>query len=155
MDNMKIAHQKLLAKIATLTDDGEVDSAVFAEYKDKFVKALDNDLNTSLAVTAIYDVLKAKTNGATKRALLADFDNVLALDLLASAEKLNAAPAAAPTVSSDDPFIREIEELIEARKNAKKEKNYAEADRIRAYLLEKGVTLIDTKEGTSYQVNQG
>ena len=53
---------------------------------------------------------------------------------------------------SDAPFVREIEELIEARKTAKKEKNYAEADRIRAYLLEKGVTLIDTKDGTSYTI---
>ena len=68
-------------------------------------------------------------------------------------EKLNAEKEApAEKAVSDDPFIREIEELIEARKTAKKEKNYAEADRIRAYLLEKGVTLIDTKDGTSYTI---
>ena len=155
MDNAKIAYQKLIARIATLkADDGAIDEAVFAEQKANFVKALDNDLNTSLAVTAVYDVLKAKTNGATKRALLADFDKVLCLNLLENAAKLNeenAAAASERTVSSD-PFIREIEELIEARKTAKKEKNYAEADRIRAYLADKGVTLIDTKDGTTYKI---
>ena len=154
MDNAKVAYNKLIARIATLQkDDGAVDEAVFAEQKANFVKALDNDLNTSLAVTAVYDVLKAKTNGATKLALLADFDQVLCLNLLENAAKLNAETATdAEKPLSDDPFIREIEELIEARKTAKKEKNYAEADRIRAYLADKGVTLIDTKDGTTYKV---
>jgi cysteinyl-tRNA synthetase len=44
--------------------------------------------------------------------------------------------------------------LIVARKEAKKAKNFAEADRIRNYLLEKGVTLIDTREGTTYKIEQ-
>jgi cysteinyl-tRNA synthetase len=154
MDNAKVAYNKLLARIAQLTDDGDLDEAVFAEQKASFVKALDNDLNTSLAVTAIYDVLKAKTNGTTKRALLADFDRVLCLDLLENAAKLNAEKEApAEKTVSDDPFIREIEELIEARAAAKKAKNYAEADRIRAYLADKGVTLVDTKEGTTYKLD--
>ncbi|MBQ9132008.1 MAG: cysteine--tRNA ligase [Clostridia bacterium] len=153
MDNAKIAYGKLIARIAALPEDGEVDAAAFEAQKANFVKALDNDLNTSLAVTAVYDVLKANTNGATKRALLRDFDNVLCLNLLENAAALKkseeADPAAAP---SDDPFIREIEEMILARKEAKKAKNYAEADRIRNVLLEKGVTLIDTKEGTTYRI---
>jgi cysteinyl-tRNA synthetase len=153
MDNAKVAYNKLIARIASLKEDGEVDAAAFEELKAGFVKALDNDLNTSLAVTAVYDVLKAKTNDATKRALLADFDKVLCLNLLENAAKLNAEKEApAEAVKSDDPFVAWIEEQIEARKNAKKEKNYAEADRIRAELLEKGVTLIDTKEGTTYQI---
>ena len=153
MENAKVAYNKLIARIAQLSDDGEIDTAALEELKAGFVKALDNDLNTSLAVTAVYDVLKAKTNGATKRAALADFDQVLCLNLLENAAKLNAEKEApAEKTVSDDPFIREIEELIEARKTAKKEKNYAEADRIRAYLLEKGVTLIDTKDGTSYTI---
>ena len=154
MDNAKVAYNKLLARIAQLTDDGDLDEAAFAEQKARFVKALDNDLNTSLAVTAIYDVLKAKTNGKTKRALLADFDRVLCLNLLENAAKLNAEKdAPAEKTLSDDPFIREIEELIEARAAAKKAKNYAEADRIRAYLADKGVTLVDTKEGTTYKLD--
>ena len=155
MDNAKVAYQKLIARIASLEKAGEVDGAAFENLKAGFVKAMDNDLNTSLAVTAVYDVLKADTNGATKRALLADFDRVLCLNLLENADKLNAEKeaAAAEKTVSDDPFVREIEELIEARRAAKAAKNYAEADRIRAYLADKGVTLIDTKEGTTYKID--
>ncbi len=155
MENARTAYNKLIARIAALKEDGEIDRAAFDEQKANFVKVLDNDLNTSLAVTAIYDVLKAKTNDATKRALLADFDTVLCLNLLQNAAKLNETAekeAAAP--ASDDPLIREIEELIVARREAKAAKNYAEADRIRAYLSEKGVTLIDTKEGTTYKIEE-
>ena len=153
MENARVAYNKLIARIASLKDDGAVDEAALAELKAGFVKALDNDLNTSLAVTAIYDVLKAKTNDATKKAVLADFDTVLCLNLLENAAKLNEAKeekAEAP--ASDDPFIAEIEQLIVARKEAKKNKDFAEADRIRAYLLEKGVTLIDSREGTTYKI---
>lgn len=149
--NAKTAYEKLLARIASLKDDGPVDEAVFAERKDAFVKALDNDLNTSLAVTAVYDVLKAPTNGATKRAILRDMDRVLCLDLIENAEKLNADAPAAP--SADEGLVRWIEEQIEARRAAKAAKNYAEADRIRAELAGRGVTLIDTKDGTTYRVD--
>jgi cysteinyl-tRNA synthetase len=154
MENAKAAYNKLIARIATLKEEGEIDPAVFEEQKAGFVKSLDNDLNTSLAVTAIYDVLKAKTNDATKRALLADFDRVLCLDLLEHAAKLNEEKnvEAAKTPISDDPFVAEIEKLIEERKQAKAAKNYAEADRIRTYLLEKGVTLIDSREGTTFRI---
>ncbi len=154
MDNAKVAYNKLIARIAALDEGGEVDAETFAAQKASFVKALDNDLNTSLAVTAVYDVLKANTNGATKRALLADFDKVLCLNLLENAAKLNADKNAEDEKApSDDPFVREIEEMIEARKEAKKAKNYAEADRIRAELSAKGVTLIDTKDGTTYKID--
>ncbi len=153
MENMKIAYNKLVARISTLKKDGEVDAAAFEELRGGFVKALDNDLNTSLAVTAIYDVLKASTNDATKRALIADFDRVLCLDLLSAADA-QAASAQDEAPATDDPFIREIEELIVARKEAKKAKNFAEADRIRNYLAERGVTLVDTREGTTYKIEK-
>ena len=151
MDNARVAYDKLIARIAALKAEGEIDQAIFDEQKAAFMRALDNDLNTSLAVTAVYDVLKAKTNDATKLALLSDFDRVLCLNLIENAEKKNAQKEE-EAVSNDDPFVKEIEALILARKEAKAAKNYAEADRIRAYLLEKGVTLIDTKEGTTYRI---
>ena len=151
MENAKATYNKLIARIATLEKEGEVDSAAFETLKAGFVKALDNDLNTSLAVTAVYDVLKAKTNDATKRALLADFDTVLCLDLLKQADAL-ASREEEPATASDDPFAAWIEEMIEARRTAKKAKDFAEADRIRAELLSKGVTLIDTREGTTYKI---
>ena len=145
LDNAAGAFSKLLAKIAALKDDGAVDQAKFDEYKARFVEALDNDLNTSLAVTALYDVLKADTNDTTKKALIEDFDRVLSLDL-------TKAQPAEETPDIDPEFAAEIERLIAERAAAKKEKNFAEADRIRAYLADKGVTLLDSREGTTYKI---
>ena len=87
LDNAVVTYNKMIAKIAALKPgDNEVDKTVFDEYKAKFIDAVGNDLNTALAVTAVYDVLKANTNDETKLALLADFDYVLGLDLIAKAD---------------------------------------------------------------------
>ena len=91
-----MAYNKLLSKIAALKDEGEVDRAAFDEYKAKFMAAMDNDLNTSMAVTVLYDVLKAKTNDKTKLALLDSFDTVLGLKLLEKAAALRVKQATAP-----------------------------------------------------------
>ena len=157
LDNAKVTYQKLIQKIATLKEGGEVDTAAFDELKRGFTDALDNDLNTSLAITAVYNVLKAKCSDATKLALLADFDRVLSLNLLETAATIRAAAeaevAAAANEHADDPEAEEIEALIAARAAAKKEKNYAEADRIRAELTQRGITLTDTAQGTKWQRN--
>ena len=68
-------------KVAELKEDGAVDQSVFDSFKDKFQDALCNDLNTSMAITVLYDVVKADTNDATKLALINDFDYVLSLNL--------------------------------------------------------------------------
>ena len=154
LDNAKIAYNKLVARVASLKEGGEVDGAMFSEGKKRFTDALDNDLNTSLAVTALYDVFKMKTNDATKLALIKDFERVLDLGLIEAANKLQAEEKkeeAAPEI--DKELLDYINEKIEARKNAKAEKNYALADAIRAELTAKGITLIDTKEGTKFTLN--
>ena len=151
LDNAAIAYNKIIARLVSLIKDnaGELDGAAFDEYKAKFCAALDNDMNTALGVTAIYDVLKAKTTPATKLALIEDFDKVLGLDLVKTAQKQLDDEKAAEE-ASNDPFIREIEDLIQQRVDAKKAKDYARADAIRAALSAKGVTLIDTPQGTKY-----
>ena len=159
LDNAKIAYGKLIAKIATLKEDGEVDAEAFATLKTRFTDAMDNDLLTSLAVTALYDVLKAKTNDATKLALIADFDRVLSLDLIGHANALRvkmeeeSKKALATPEGVSEELAREVEALIEERKMAKKEKNFARADEIRQYLADKGITLVDTSAGTTYKLS--
>lgn len=148
LDNAAGAYQKLIAKIATLNPgDGTVDEAVFAALKERFVKALDGDLNTSLAVTALYDVLKEKTNDATKLAALKDFDYVMSLNLLDAAQKLRAKEAAEAAESADP----EIDALVAERTAAKKAKNFAEADRIRDELKARGIEIIDTPQGAKWR----
>jgi len=160
LDNAVISYNKLVNRLAQLDEnDGEIDETAFAEGKKKFTDALDNDLNTSLAVTALYDVLKLRTNGKTKLALVADFDKVLSIGLVEAAKKVRDAKKAeevkenaAPEYDMSDPLVVEILDLIEKRKQAKKEKNFAEADRIRDYLAAKGVTLIDDRSGTTFKI---
>ena len=87
LDKAKTAYDKLVARIAALQPgSGAVEEAVAEPLRAKFKAALDNDLNTSLAVTSMYDVLKADANDATKLALLGEFDTVLSLGLLERAE---------------------------------------------------------------------
>jgi cysteinyl-tRNA synthetase len=150
LDNAVVAFNKLIARVAALKPEGEVDEAVLAEYKEKFNKVMGNDLNTSMGVTAVYDVLKAKTNDATKLAALADFDKVLSLNMIEAANALRAkqeAQAAAEAEESDP----EIDALIAERTAAKKAKNFAEADRIRDELLARGIEIIDTRQGTKWK----
>jgi len=147
LDNAAVAYQKLVAKIATLNEIGEVDKEAFAALKERFVGALNGDLNTSLAVTAVYDVLKAKTNDATKLAALKDFDQVLCLNLLQAAEELRSKEAAEAAASSDP----EIDALVLARTEAKNAKNFAEADRIRDELKSRGIEIIDTPQGSKWR----
>ena len=145
LDNAAVTYQKLISKIAALRPDAQeqVDEAAFAALKQRFETALNGDLNTSLAVTALYDVLKAKTNDATKLAALADFDRVLGLNLLAAAEKERKAQPQQETIQNDPAVVP----LLEARAAAKKAKNWAEADRIRDELKSMGYEIVDTPQG--------
>ena len=147
LDNAVVAYNKLITKIASMKDDGEVDQDAFAKLKERFVGALNADLNTSVAVTAVYDVLKAKTNDATKLAALADFDQVLSLNLIAAADALRKKEAEEAAASADP----EIDALVEARTAAKKAKNFAEADRIRDELKARGIEIIDTPQGAKWR----
>ena len=157
--NAQGAYNKLIARVAALKPGGGgIDQAVFDAQKEKFRKALGNDLNTSLAVTALYDVLKAPANDETKLALLGDFDTVLGLRLLekAAAKREADAKARASASASGDIVITgegdpAIDALVLQRAQAKKAKNFAEADRIREELKAQGIEIVDTKEGTSWK----
>ena len=147
LDNATVAYDKLVAKIATLKAEGEIDESTLQQLKDRFAGALNGDLNTSLAITAVYDVLKAKTNDATKLAAIKDFDRVLSLDLLKAAEAIKKQQEEEVAASADP----EIDALVAARTQAKKDKNYAEADRIRDELKARGIEIIDTPQGAKWR----
>ncbi len=155
LDNAQGAFNKLLIKIAALKDDANesVDENTVKDLTEKFKAALDNDINTSLGVTVLYDVLKAKTNDKTKLFLLNDFDRVLSLSLLDEAKKLKESKkedASLPAV--DDEFSKYVEEQLALRAEAKKNKNWAEADRIRDELTAKGVKILDTPDGAKWSL---
>ena len=132
---------KLRNKINNIKKDGEIEENKYNEYNEKFKEELSNDLNTSNALTVLYDLLKdTEVNGNTKLRLVTDFDKVLSLDLIKEDEKL------------DKDLEKYILAKIEERNEAKKNKDYSLADSIRNELLEKNVMIKDTREGTTYEI---
>ena len=132
LDNAKRAFEKLAASVAAAKKTAS-----------GFDAALGNDLNTSLAITALYDVLKSDADGATKIALINDFDKVLSLDLVKKADALIEAEKAA---ESDVPA--EIQALVDQRREARKAKNFALADELRDKISELGWVVEETRQGT-------
>lgn len=117
----------------------------FGKYREQFIDAMDDDLNTADAIASIFELVRdINTNvvGKTPSKALVEgaisvFDELTGVLGLVYNRKTE-------TLDSD------IEALIEARTNARKEKNWAEADRIRGQLKEMGIVLEDTAQGVKW-----
>ena len=135
------AYNKLKNRILAINDIGELDTTKFGYYTDKFKEELSNDLNTANGVTLIYDLLKDDSvNGHTKIEIINDFDKVFSLDLTKK------------TLNTSIDMDKYIKDKIEERRIAKMNKNYELSDSIRDELLDKGIILTDTREGTTYRI---
>ena len=125
-------------------------------------------MNTALAITSVYNVLKSDICDTGKVKLIEDFDSVLSLSLIKEAKALAAhlaeekkAAAAAPTsltVTCLTPGVdaekrADVEKLINDRADAKKAKDFASADAIRDKLTAMGVTLKDGKNEVKWELN--
>ncbi len=133
------AYKKLKNKVLGLKEDGEINEDVKEVFINKFKECIGDDLNTANAITLIYEVLKSDVNDRTKKEIIKEFDKVLSLDLTKEDKK-----------EIDEAYIIE---MINKRNEAKQRKNYDLADTIRNELLEQGIILKDTREGTTYEVN--
>ena len=141
LDSANNAYNKLKTRIKQLDKTPNLSDKKLDYYQDKFKEAIANDLNTSSMITILYDVLKDdELSDFTKLYLIDDFDKVLSLGLIEEEKEVS----------------EELEEMIlakiEERNIAKKNKDYALADKIRDELFEKGVKLIDSREGTTYEL---
>jgi cysteinyl-tRNA synthetase len=138
LDNAKNSYEKLQKRVLSLQPQGEPDMEAVSRYQDAFCEAMGNDINTSQALTVLYDVLKGDISDATKRYLVEDFDKVFSLNLT---EKVGES-------ETDDEQAAFVEQKIAERNQARKDKDFAKADAIRQELLELGIELKDTREGT-------
>lgn len=143
LDSVASGYKKLKNRIAKLSADGNVDEKKAIEYKNKFINVVGNDLNTASGITLIYDLLKDDISDATKLYIINDFDKVLSLNLTSKV-------AEATSADVDEELESYINEMIEKRAAAKKEKDFATADSIREELAAKGIVLKDTREGTTW-----
>ena len=143
LDGAQNQYNKLISKINSIKEDkAMIDKEVYEKYDNQFKEALSDNLNTSNAITVLYDVLKSDTTNSTKLALIKSFDQVLSLNLIQEQQQ----------EKIDKDLLNYINESIEKRKQAKINKDFALADSIRNELLEKGIVLKDTREGTIYEV---
>ena len=135
LDGATREYTKLRNKTLSLKEDGQVNEQLVLEYDNKFKNYLNDNLNTSMCITLLYDLLKdERLNDSTKLKLIESFDKVLSLDLLKEDE-------------IDKELEEKVKQLIEERNNYKKEKNYEKADEIRKEIESMGVTIKDTREG--------
>lgn len=142
LEQAENTYNKIKARIRQLDRTPNLREGKIDYYKDKFKEALENDLNTSLMLTCVYDVLKdEEVSDFTKLYLIEDFDKVLCLDLIEEEKTL-------PEGIEEAEVLR----LINERNQAKANKDFALADQIREDLLEKGINLVDSREGTKYEI---
>ena len=145
LDGAVNTYNKLKSKIKNIKENknGEIEYNLVEKYKTNFLEALGNDLNTSLALTTLYDVIKSEANNNTKLYLIEMFDSVLSLNLLKD-----------DIQNIDDELTKYINEKIKERNKAKQDKNYELSDSIRNELLQKGIILKDTREGTIFEIKK-
>lgn len=136
---------KSLSKAIKGASDEYTKDEEIEEIKNKFIEAMDDDFNTSLAISYVYEISKLanKTDDANKlRGIVNFFEEVVEPILGISFKEESASD------SKDDELINLI---IELRKQARDEKRYDLSDQIRDKLSDIGITLKDSREGTTYE----
>ena len=113
------------------------------KYKERFMEAVNDDLNMPLAMGIVWEVVRNNVKSKQFAELLLEFDKILGLDIENSKKYIEE--------QEKIELPQEILELVEQRKQARLEKNWAESDRIRDILKEKGYQVKDTKDGMSVE----
>ena len=121
----------------------EVSESTIAEYRRRFMEAVNDDLNMPLAMGIVWEVVRNEIKSKQFADLLLEFDKILGLDLEHSKQYIEA--------QEKIDLPEEILNLLEQRKKARESKDWAESDRIRDVLKEKGYAVKDTKEGMSVE----
>lgn len=136
MDSAKTALNRLREGYLKHSEGNEdVSDDEIKDYEKRFLEAINDDLNMPVAMSVVWDVVKNPKKSKKLKELLLKFDEVLGLDLKNYKKEENVLP-------------EEILELVNSRNEARTNKNWAESDRIRDILIEKGYTVKDSKEGT-------
>ena len=135
--------------------DETLDITQTEEYK-QFVDAMDDDMNTSKALAVLFDLVnKANKDEKNAYTLLVKLGSVLGFDFSKTELSEEELSEKIKAVSTDlDMKFDSMEELIEIRKNARAEKNWDLADKIRIALDKAGIVLKDSKDGTTWELKK-
>ncbi len=113
----------------------------------RFEAGMDDDLNTAVALAAVFDLIKAANTALDRNELGAENRTEIEEWFKVIDRRLGIAPSSESSGSDDT----EIEELIAARNQARGEREFARADEVRTQLLDMGVVIEDTREGTRWR----
>ena len=143
-----MASQKALNRlresvIKHLDGNEEIDDETIQNYKEKFLEAINDDLNIPLAMGTVWEIARNEKKSKKLAELLLDFDRVLGLDLKNSKKYIEK--------QKEVEIPEDVLELIEKRNQARKEKNWTLSDEIRDELKLKGYIIKDTKEGATVE----
>ncbi|MCI6868834.1 MAG: cysteine--tRNA ligase [Lachnospiraceae bacterium] len=150
LDRIKNAVSNLgyISAAAKDGDMSEAEKAALAEvngFETKFDEAMDDDFNTADAIAAIFELVKYANSNVSS-------ENTKAFAGAVRDEIIKLCDILGLIVEEKEELLdEEIEKLIEERQAARKAKNFARADEIRNELLEKGITLLDTREGVKWK----
>ena len=133
------------AQAETMSEAEQQLAAGISEYRKKFEEAMDDDFNTADALAAIFELVKFANSNVNENSSRA-FAKLLRDEILQLMDVMGL--IAEP---KEELLDADIEKLIEERQAARKAKNFARADEIRNELLEKGITLLDTREGVKWK----
>lgn len=141
-----MASQKALNRlresyIKHLGGNEDIDETIIEEYKQKFLEAVNDDLNLPLAMGIVWEIARNEKKSKKFAEVLLDFDRILGLDLKNSNKYLE----------KNMQIPEEIAELLEKRKIAREEKNWALSDEIRDEIKQRGYIVKDTKDGVSIE----
>ena len=139
--------KELLNKVSgdALTEAEQENKKSVDELVAKFEAAMDDDFNTADAVSAIFELVKLANSTANEESSKA-YVELLAGTIAKLSDVLGII-----TERKAEVLDSEVEELIAARQQARKEKNFALADEIRQKLLDMGIVLEDTREGVKWK----
>ena len=126
-----------------LKSSEKVDEGILKEYKTRFMEAVNDDLNMPLAMGIVWEIVRNNTKSVEFAKILLEFDKVLGLDLENSEKYLEEQEKVV--------LPEEIIELVNKRKEARQNKDWAMSDKIRDELKEKGYIVKDTKEGMTLE----
>ncbi len=137
----KALKKKIGAILTNIDENHNMNKELISGYQEKFKTQISDDLNIANAFTVLNEVIKdGELNNKEKAFLIEDFDKVFSLNLMTIEKE---------AIEVDEKLIND---LIEERNIARKEKNYKRSDEIRAQLLEMNIEVLDSKEGTSWRV---
>ena len=119
----------------------KIDKEILNGYEERFHQAINDDLNMPSAMSVVWEIIRNEKKSEDFADLLEKFDMALGLDLKNAKQYIK-------NKIVNDEISQEVMDLVELRKQAKQNKNWEEADKIRNEILQKGYNIKDTSDGT-------